>query len=395
MIKGNAKLIIDFGNSETRGLVRFGKSERVVIASNRFGHVGDEDYKLSDDYSSVLSTVFEIKGKVDGKDVGGVFCHGEVQEREFSVAPIRPYAITKKAGALTTLLSYNVMLWKGLNVLKAMTQQKSVVDVAEVEWDIVALLPPGQYEADKELLQELLLSVRELNLHFPKIHVPVKVSSATVLPEGFCAYIGTIFDKKSEIRPEYRDILNETTLVLDVGAGTSDMIIIEDKRILQYTKNTINRGGNNVTQLVKKKLKAQGLFLPEVKIIEGIAKGKVKDGAKWVDIREEINASKSEIALFLIKDVMDFFEESQFPVRTISRMLVVGGGILAGEGVEGLIPLTDTLVTQVKKYAPNIELIEIPEIEISEEGLDGSSVSYMSKIHVRLLNLMGAGVLTK
>ena len=72
MTQGNATVILDLGNSETRGIVLNGKSqqtgrfmERSFTISNRFSDVG-EDYIPSSDYSDETSTIMRINAVVGG-----------------------------------------------------------------------------------------------------------------------------------------------------------------------------------------------------------------------------------------------------------------------------------------------------------------------------------------
>lgn len=280
MVQGQGTIILDMGNSGTRVIVKYGKDgntgryhERQFTLSNRFSMVS-EGFKPSEDYSEETSTVFGIEAVVGGQPLGGVWANGEVQEREFSVGDIRPSALEKKYSAKTTALTFEVAI---LYATRAVMQITRVSDFKQVDvtWNVVVLLPPGDLAEGKSKMIDVISSVKHVYCSYPDVDFPIKVNKIHVLPEGYCAYMGVIFDRGSIIRPEYQSLIGETTMVIDIGAGTTDIMIIQNKSIIQSTMTTIDRGGNQVSQLVKKGLKVNyGLKLKEVDINKGIKIGR-------------------------------------------------------------------------------------------------------------------------
>lgn len=405
MVQGQGTIIIDMGNSGTRVVVKYGKDgntgryhERQFNLSNRFSMVS-EDYKPSEDYNEETSTVFGIEAVVDGQPLGGVWANGEVQEREFSVGDIRPSALEKKYSAKTTALTFEVAM---LYATRAVMQITRVSDFKQVDitWNVVVLLPPGDLAEGKNKMIDVISSVKHVYCSYPDVDFPIKINKIHVLPEGYCAYMAVIFDRGSIIRPEYQSLIGETTMVIDIGAGTTDIMIIQNKSIIQSTMTTIDRGGNQVSQLVKKGLKLNyGLKLKEVDINKGIISGTVRDGSKDIDIVDIINSAKDSVANSIVNDVRDFFEETEFPIRSIGKLLVCGGGSMSSEdsenGSENIKALSEAIVSQMKTYSPNIELIEIPTTFVNADMPDGTTKKVEKKISPRMLNVIGASILSE
>lgn len=405
MVQGNATVVIDLGNSETRGLVMFGKDsstgkyhERKFTVSNRFDRV-NEDFRPSSDYSEESSTVFQINSVVDDRDFRGVFCNGEVQEREFNIAPLRPTALEKKYTAQTTALSFEVSMLYATRALMQITRTTDYKQI-DVNWDVFILLPPGDLAEGKDKLSNIIESVKRVECAYPDVDFDIKLNKTVVLPEGYCAYIAVIFDKGKIIRPAYQSLISKTTMILDIGAGTTDMLIVRDQRIISTTMTTIERGGNNVTQLVKKELRSRyGLKLNETDLNRGIVTGKVKDGAREIDITDIINDAKDKVAASLITDVKAFFEETEFPIRSIEELLVCGGGSMSSDDDEdantAIKALSESVVEQMQTYSPYIELVEIPTTMTNVEMEDGTCKRVEKRISPRMLNIIGASILAE
>ena len=84
---------------------------------------------------------------------------------------------------------------------------------------------------------------------FPSIKIDVTVSNVIVLPEGFCAYAGVVYEKGETYRSSHKFLIDENVLVFDIGAGTTDCVLIKQNKLIQNSKYTITQGGNNVFQI--------------------------------------------------------------------------------------------------------------------------------------------------
>lgn len=397
MVSGKGRVVIDFGNSQTRCSVLYGKDktgkyhEKNFILSNRFALV-DSNYTLPADYDEETSSILHCKAVVDGKAFESTIANGEVQLREFNTSPLRPSALEKKHKSVTTACSFQLAMLHAFKAVARLSRVSSL-DVLDISWTVVALLPPGDFsEESRDEFTALIKSVESVKTN--TVDLKINIDSVKILPEGFCAFIGCIFDRGQVIRPEQKYMLSETTLVFDIGAGTTDIMIIKDNRTINNTMYTIEKGGNNVTQTVKRELRRNGIVIQETELNDGIATGYIKDGAKTLDISKLIVKAKEELANALVSEAKGYFEDIQFPIRSIGRVLCCGGGAMSStEG--GTTAVSEGIVTFLKTLSPNIEMVEYPDKQVTKFNEDGTPYTEVVKISPRDLNIVGASILAE
>ena len=402
MIQGNATLVVDLGNSSTKGMVLFGKDsqtgkfrERRFDLSNQFAMVS-ADYVVPSDYSDTTSTVLTIDGEVNGKPVKGTYCNGELQQKEKPTGILRPTATRKKYELDTTALSFELAFLYGC---KAIMNMARVSDYSQLDitWKVVTLLPPGDVDEGKDKIESIIRSIKKIETSYPVCSLDINIDKVVVLPEGYCAYIGVVYDKGHIYRPDYKFLNEETVIIFDVGAGTTDCMLVKNGKLVQTSKHTVNKGGNNVLQIVKRSLELQGLELEESDIQKGIIKGYVKDGSKQVPIADIVNKAKSEVASIIIEDFTGYLERTDMKVRSIGYVLVCGGGSMNDSDCPDIKPLSEDLVNNFKELSPNASLVDIPRHIVSkpDEEEEGTYKKVEEQISPRDLNLIGASILAE
>ena len=400
MVQGNAILVVDLGNSSTKGKVLFGKDsqtgkyrERKFELSNIFATI-PEDYEVSADYSDLTSTILNVDASLDDITIKGHFCNGELQQNERSVATIRPTAKLKKYESESTVLSYRLAF---LFACKAIMNMSRVSEFSQLDitWTVVTLLPPGDISAGSDKIKAIIEDIKEVNSVYPKADIPIKITKTVVLPEGYCAYVGTVYDVGHVFRPDYKFLTEEVILVLDIGAGTTDCVLIKNNKLVQNSKNSISLGGNNVFQLVKKKILVSGIDVDDESVREGVIKGFIKDGAKKVSIIDEVNQAKEEVARQIVSGIIGYFEGSDINVRNIGYILVCGGGSMVDSECEEIPPISKQILNNIKQMAKNCELVDIPTHIVQKEQPDGDVEKVEEQISPRDLNLIGASIMAE
>lgn len=402
MIQGNATLVVDLGNSSTKGMVLFGKDsqtgkfrERRFDLSNQFAMVSS-DYVVPSDYSDTTSTVLTIDGEVNGKPVKGTYCNGEVQQKEKPTGILRPTATRKKYELDTTALSFELAFLYGCKAIMNMSRVNDYSQL-DITWKVVTLLPPGDVDEGKDKIESIIRSIKKIETSYPVCSTDINIDKVAVLPEGYCAYIGVVYDKGHIYRPDYKFLNEETVIIFDVGAGTTDCMLVKNGKLVQTSKHTVNKGGNNVLQIVKRDLELQGLELEESDIQNGIIKGYVKDGSKQMPIADIVNKAKSEVASIIIEDFTGYLERTDMKVRSVGYVLVCGGGSMNDSDCPDIKPLSEDLVNNFKELSPNASLIDIPKHIVSkpDEEEEGTYKKVEEQISPRDLNLIGASILAE
>lgn len=391
MVEGKAKLVIDLGNSETRVMTIFGKTKsgkpkrRLTTISNKFGELFDDKLLNVPDYTAENSKVFVVDG--------GTICAGLMCDKEKGTASMRPSASFKKYESTITTYSLRLAFLQGfMDVADITKQEVSSVDVA---WDVFILLPPSDLELGKEKLQETIKGINEIDFLMPVFKKPIKVDNVRVFPEGFCAFIGEVFESGKQIRQGFKDVLKSSALVIDIGAGTTDLCIIDDVKLVQESRHSEETGGNQVFQKINTELRRKlGKNFPEDSLRKAAVSGTIKVGAREIDVRQEVAVAKKDIAAKLSVAIRNYIESSNFDVLDIENILICGGGADDCEVTDGMRPLGDYLKENLEVWMNYSNFLEIPyEDKIVE--VNGDEVVKKEPISPRLLNIYGAGVLSE
>lgn len=377
-IVGKATLVIDLGNSETRVMTIFGKtpsgSTRYALHTldNHFGPL-EEGYRVAEEYTENTTRIFKMDNTY--------LCSGEMCRKEFvNSDDFRPTAIEKKYLSDVTKMSLSSAFLQGY--MDVATFLENDINNFDVEWDVTLLLPPADIEVGAGKLKDMVKSIGCIDFYMPEVHKNLVIRSVNVLPEGFCAYIGMLYDMNRRVRTGFDYLKKETVIIFDIGAGTTDITVVENGKPIIATRYTMSIGGNNVHQKVRSELNKRGLELPEDVVRLGVERGYVKDGSKKVPIFKEIAEAKSAVSRTIVANVRNFFESTQYPIRNIEDMIVCGGGAV-DSNIEGVKPIGEYLVAYMKRLSENISLVQLPMI--SEDGKP-------TAISPRHLNILGAGV---
>jgi hypothetical protein len=379
----DANIVIDMGNSETRVLVQsgIGRSglikQQLTTVSNIFSQISP-DYEVPENYSEEDTVVFET---ADGE----FYANGLLVEREFSMSALRPTALDPKPTSKVTMLTIQRAFLEGYRLLSNM--YRCSLKSLDVTWNVTFLLPPNDIATGAKTLYGRIKGLEEINFTLPNFSTKLKINSVKAYPEGFAAYIGTVMRRGRIISDTHKHLLSSKTLVVDIGAGTTDFFVIEGMETIDSTRLTLPYGGNNIIARVKQALLSKNIQLPNKEIEKGVIEGKIKDGRNVINLAKSLAIFKTEVANTLIDGLTSYLEGNGYPVRSIENLLVVGGGSLASQ-VEGVESLSTYLVDRLKDFAPNIELVTFQE-NLDEDG------NQEVETNPRLLNVLGAGVLAE
>lgn len=392
MIQGKAALIIDLGNSETRVMTMFGSTEtgeplsRLSVLSNKFGELTEKDSRLlnNPDYNALNSKVFMV-----GED--SVFCSGYMCDREKGTASLRPSSSIKKYDSLISMYSVRLALLQGFYHVADIA--KTDIELVDVDWTISVLLPPSDLELGAERMKQNILDISRIKFLIPNFEKKVNIEAVRVFPEGFCAFIGEVFENRRKIREGYMPVLNSSTLVVDIGAGTTDLCIIKDAKLVDGSRHSEETGGNQVFQKMNMELRRKfGKNFPEDSLRDASVSGVIKVGAREIDISKDISVARKDVATKLSSAIRNYIESSDYSIYDIENILICGGGAeICGKDMR---PLGDYLRDDLKVWMSYSNFLEIPTVN-KVVNVNGVDYLQKEKISPRLLNIIGAGVLSE
>ena len=356
--KVHARLVIDFGNSETRVAVLVnGKASPITILPNAFAAIGD-DYVIPDQYvadevngkpNELRSIIFRAPQSLTAGEPTHLYAAGPLADREFSKSATRPSsAIATKAQSETTLWSFHYALYIGRELVAKLLRKKP--DSLEITWDVTLLAPPS--EAGKgDTFKKIFTLAKSVEIIAPeRVSIPIKVGDVSVLAEGLAGFIATVFTPAMGTVADYADCVNEPIIVLDLGAGTADVTIAS--LVAKYVHQEYGRS------------------LSREAATEAVLTGTIRSGAKRKDVSAQVNAARNEAAGTITNHLRETFEANRFAPNEFAYLLVIGGGAIKPEKTE---PIAESVVRQVHSFAPDIELLPVK---------DG--------INLRTLNIEGA-----
>ncbi|MGF2715236.1 ParM/StbA family protein [Bacillus cereus] len=401
------QLILDLGNSETRVVLRVGeimnktRIEHKFYLSNYFSAVyeGESGIPVSEDYTEENSTVFTLNSdfKIGTGVVGrDIYVNGLMCSNEFSGIQDKPTAMTMKYNSYYTVLTIITAIKQSAVWMKDYFAKKgknfSVEQlINEVEWELTVLLPPSQEKAGGSVLAETLVGEITVKFNLPKADARIKISKVNVMAEGMMAYTGVLLSKsRRQPRPNKLFMQKSKIMVLDIGAGTTDLIVIDKGKAIERSKHTINLGGNNITQTLRTRVQNDlEIRLGASAFEEGVITGKVKQGITYHDITDALIGAKRTIAATISKEVKDYLEASNIEANSIEYILVVGGGSLPSEN-EKVLPISNYLLDSIRRFAPQVGIVDISDIITKPTSVAFENVDDSDFVSSRELNITGA-----
>lgn len=391
MVEGRATLIIDLGNSETRNTTCFGKTKsglprkRVSVFSNKFGELLDEGLLENPDYSPNNSKVFKVDGNI-------MMCTGKMCNREKGTASQRPSATIKKYDSNISMYSIRKAFMQAYSDIADITHSRP--ESLNIRWDVFVLLPPSDMDLGKDRIIERVKSLREIDFLMPKFSKPLVIDSVRVLPEGFCAFIGAVFKSPSEIREGYEKYLEGSTLIVDIGSGTTDVVIISNTELVDSSRYSENTGGNQVFQKLNMAIRREmGINVPEDTLRKTAVSGVLNIGSRSINVKESVENAKKDVAVKLSQSLKNYIESSEFSPFDIQYIFVCGGGSEPCE--DGMKSLGDYLKDNLKDWMKYSEFIEPPVLDTKVQYSDEDGDSEDQVASVRLLNVIGAEILSE
>lgn len=394
-MSNQVKIVLDFGNSESRCEVKFidTQGEKVTKRynmSNRFYKMSAGSTIPSATYGPDKTSVIKVEG-----DYVGYYANGEIVDREYEKLCMKPFPKSPKYSE-NSALSFALAITKAVKII-AEHNKMDKKDV-NVVWNVTTVLPPASCtEKGIALMKEELKKITKVTDVYTEgkteVETEIKIGDVFVYPEAFTAYVGCIYDKDLQVRKGYEKYADSTVLVLDIGAGTTEILVVDGTEIVDNTKETFYIGGNNVRAKLRKILRAKYEYdqILDSQLEEAMVTGKIQDGAKMLNISKEVMSAKEEVAKSLVDDTQEYLSGVDFSLRKVTGLLPVGGGTLGGE-TDDIQPISVIIEKFFAEYSPNISTIELPYEEDEKGALrkkDGQPV----RISPRDLNIIGASIL--
>lgn len=397
----NVTVNLDLGNSGTRVLVETGDFKGKVRDTKFF----EMDNRLSEiirfngsrydsrNFNDTNSVVFKVAGAtLNGQPVNQMVAAGDIARKEFSMTYSAPDVLMPKYNNTSTMFNTIRALFRVLRYLKTFEGNEEL-DYSSLavkyHFNLTILLPPEQADNQKTLVEDLK-NMPSLEFLLPEAEIKFNIDDVSIQQEGYTAFFGALFDRRTkEPRAKFANEISKRILVVDVGEGTTDLMLVDGGVALESSKRTLNMGGANVISQARLSYSkdtntdyARELFLPAV------LTGKLTVGNQQIDVVDYINESKFMISFQLVNNIKDYLMASNIPVETISHLLIVGGGTLKAENPE-IETFGKYIGDNFKKIAPSTNIIDVNEIDTNSDMFGEDPI-----FNARTVNVIGASILT-
>lgn len=331
-MKVTAGLTIDFGNSESRLKVITNNKEQLLIFGNRYAKL-PKGYQIPSAYTNDKSSVFAIDGEY--------YANGDLAEREFNRTLKRPYALSPKYTQETTKYTLHLAICRALMYLgEIYNTDPSNLDVT---FNISVIVPPLEHSTNIEDMEKLIREVSMVNMVVPQyIKTIVRIGDVRVFPEGVSAFFGAFFKEQGNSlveEPNNIDFESGYVLVMDIGAGTTDLALIQDSTLVENSMDTFKLGGNTVQSQVVRSIKANygGHTPTQRESIDIITTGYMPLGVDKINVIPLIDEAKQTYANSMIERLATYFESLGIDMGSLKGLLVIGGGSLPIESEDGTV----------------------------------------------------------
>lgn len=352
-MKVKAGILIDFGNSETRMTLLVSNKSKTITLSNKFAAL-PSGYKIPQEYNNNKSSVLCVNG--------AFYANGALADREFENQLIRPSAVQLKSEQLVTEISLNLVLIRALLELSI----GSGISISEIDpyFNISVLLPPMEHEINIKSMEEMIRNVTSVNSYLPmEFKSEVHIDEVKILPEGVAAFFGVCYTEQDGELVEVENNTEYTSgnvMILDIGAGTTDVVMIKDTELVLNSKETFNLGGNTVEGQLKKLIRRKFGFMPND--VSGVVEtGELLDGSVTHDVSELVTEAKDMYSKMLMPHIQRYLEGMMMSMREVKGILVVGGGSLPSIREDKVVSpaMSEVLTKYFKELSPYVAFVNI------------------------------------
>lgn len=364
-MKLEARVLLDLGNSETRVGVEVLGNYRQFSLSNVYAPLR-AGYPVSKEYNNSRTIIFSQGNQC--------YAFGELVENEFVGQGIRPVAYEPKCEQPVTALTINLAFIKVVDLLSS-DLQRSPRDI-EWQFNVGVLVPATEHQYKSKTMEQLVRSVTSVTSVMPNSYtVPITINKVAVLPEGLVSYTSAMFefvDNKPVVVPENKKFKQGYVLVMDIGAGTTDVALVKDGRFVSSTKESFKKGGNFVTQRCAGLIGSEYDYTPS-NMSEVIRTATLHDGGIEHDISDILNRAKEQYVQTISGLIRSYIEGLNISLREVRGILAVGGGTLPviRDSVVVSPSLSHYIIDFLKNLAPNVELVSLHGIDPRLSNLEG------------------------
>lgn len=285
---------------------------------------------------------------------------GSLAER-FSRSNTRPSMNANKCRQKLTYIT--VLLGTALGCLDA--------GIGGEEVSLIMNLPPVELTDDNvNYVKSELLGAFSVKFHKLEKEISFTVTDVVVKPEGVSASVAFFYNKDASPRVTMADYSTGYVLVVDIGASTSDLALLKDKKFIERTGQTYKLGGNTLRDKVRSKIKeVSGLEVTDEAVETLLSEGRLPYGNSYRDMSKELVAAKREFADELYDSIDSYFTTVGVGISSIKAVFVCGGGSMESsyfdekenKEVKTSEPVSKYLLERLQEVCDSVDVVSYPD----------------------------------
>jgi hypothetical protein len=314
---------------------------------------------------------------------GLCIANGRMVAKEFQSSYIEPGSYTVKTTQNTTDYTLNMVFIKCITFFAKEYNCKP--EEFNITFNVSILLPPKEEKEYANKMIEKIKSFNSVNVKIPKVYkCNSTVDRVDVQPEGVAAFFGAYFEEKDgELIEceENKKFGTGSVLVIDIGAGTTDLNIIQDCELMYGSRETFKIGGNTVRSILEQEISSKyGVSLASTQMYDRvISEGILEVGAKEFDVADLVTAAKKEYSKQLSTKLKRDIAGIDGDIASLKGLLVVGGGSLASVRNDEVVSpaMAEIIINDItSEIAPYSELMSTHGINTRLLNIEGLRIIY-------------------
>lgn len=225
-------------------------------------------------------------------------------------------------------------------------------------------LPPIEVSIGKDKVKESLIGRYKVTFNKLNKTVEFNIVDVTCFEESFMAILSYFFDVNGKLREQAKKYSTGNILSLDIGASTTDLVVVSDMKYIERSGQTYKTGGNVAREFLRDDLRAlYGYDVPEELADMAMAEGRIQMGNRYEDISKYVEAAKQKFAAQVVEQMQSYFRKVNIPIQSIRAIIVSGGGSMRSEYVDesGNVvitsePMSYYITKELNKVCPGVEV---------------------------------------
>ena len=366
---------MDAGTSENRSLLvrtdRHARAADVVTAPNEFGEIplerdiGKYVSRTACLYDNMDITIMELESAFKEKE--SMFkeplrcLYGSLLE-QVGISGTKPNQASKiKQKALYVNILSTVLMQSYL------VSCSSPTPINHLMLDFGIVLPPMEVYSDGiSTFRESLCGIFKLSLNRLNYELVVEINNENIFVdvEG-CAAYPYYLTSGANAREKIELNKNKFNILYDVGAGTNNLAIIKNSKIVDDWTDTFTNAGDALLGHFSKLCARQfdGRHIERELVQQAIKTCMLSYGGEDRDVRVLVDSAKLWLSRLLYKDLMDFMQTTTIAPTAIYSIIYCGNTTRPSGSGNVIVPSVGEYVTKLfMEVNPKIKMVLLSTI---------------------------------